>query len=212
MKTKLRVLLTGSSGGIGFEVLKQLHSSGNFDITVFDIKTAQSVKTLSDFEQKVKIVYGDISNKQDLKSVCINQDIVIHLAAVIPPLADEQPELAYRVNVIGTQNLISLLEEFSPKVFFFYSSSISIYGDRVLNPNIIISDPLIPSEGDEYAKTKIIAEKSIQSSQLNWTIFRLCAIMGRHKISKLMFHQPLNTSFELATLEDTARAFVNGIE
>ena len=36
--------------------------------------------------------------------------------------------------------------------------------------------------------------------------------MGGHKISKLMFHQPLNTSLEIATPEDTARAFVKAID
>src|SRR5690606_18166200 len=43
------------------------------------------------------------------------------------------------------------------------------------------------------------------------TIFRLAAIMGGHKMSKLMFHQPLDTSLEIATPQDTARAFVKAI-
>ena len=49
-------------------------------------------------------------------------------------------------------------------------------------------------------------------NKLDWSIFRLGAIMGGHKISKLMFHQPLKTSFEIVTAEDTGRAFVNAIE
>ncbi len=212
MKTKLRVLLTGASGAIGLEVLKKLYFSKSFNITVFDIKAPRTVKILSGFSQEIDIIYGDISNEQDLRIACIEQDIVIHLAAIIPPMADEQPELAHKVNVSGTENLIRALEQFSPNAFLFYSSSISIYGDRVANPNIKVTDPANPSEGDEYAKTKIVAEKLIQNSKLNWSIFRLCAIMGRHKISKLMFHQPLNTSFEIATLDDTARAFVNAIQ
>ncbi len=69
-----------------------------------------------------------------------------------------------------------------------------------------------PSEGDYYATTKIAAEDYIQKSKLDYTIFRLAAIMGNHKISKLMFHQPLDTSLEIATPRDTARAFVDGIE
>ena len=212
MKTKLNVLLTGASGGIGFEVLKQLVASSVFDITVFDLKTPQSVKKLLRYSKNVKVVFGDISNEQDVLQVCANQDVVIHLAAVIPPLADEQPALAQRINVQGTQHIIHALEKHSPHAFLLYSSSISIYGDRVVQPNILVTDAAVPSEGDEYAKTKITVEKLIQNSALDWSIFRLCAIMGHHKISKLMFHQPLNTSFEIATLEDTARAFVNAID
>lgn len=211
MKKNLSVLLTGASGAIGLEVLKQLCSSKNFNITIFDLKTSQSVKLLSPFKDDVNIIYGDISNVNDINQACDKQDIVIHLAALIPPLADEQPALAYKINVVGTENLIKSLEQFSPKAFLLYSSSISVYGDRIHNPNISVTDPLTPSDGDEYAMTKIAAEKLIQKSKLKWSIFRLCAIMGKHKISKLMFHQPLNTSLEIATLEDTARAFVNAI-
>ena len=208
----VRVLLTGASGGIGSEVLKQLYLSKKYTISVFDIKTPESVKIFSAYSNEIEIIFGDISKLEDIKAACIGKDIVIHLAAVIPPVADEQPKLAHKINVLGTENLVRLLEQYSPEAFLFYSSSISIYGDRVANPNIKITDALIPSEGDEYAKTKIRTEKLIEKSKLNWSIFRLCAVMGNHKVSKLMFHQPLNTSFEIATLEDTARAFVNAIE
>lgn len=211
MEKKLNVLLTGASGAIGHEVLKQLNASKTFNITVFDVKTYRSKKAFSDFKKEIKIIYGDISKKQDVEKACIEQDIVIHLAAIIPPLADEHVELSNKVNVLGTENLIRALEQFSPNTFLFYSSSISIYGDRVVNPDIRLTDPLKPSEGDEYAITKLATEELIKNSKLDWSIFRLCAIMGKHKISKLMFHQPLNTSFEIATLQDTARAFVNAI-
>lgn len=77
---------------------------------------------------------------------------------------------------------------------------------------ININDGLNPSEDDEYANTKILAEESVQRSKLDWSIFRLAAVMGGHKISKLMFHQPLKTSLEIASPKDTARAFVNAIE
>ena len=212
MKPNITVLLTGASGGVGIEVLKQLYNAKKYNITVFDIKSSHSVKTFSPYKSEIEIIYGNIANKQEVASACKNKDVVIHLAAIIPPLADEKPELAKNVNTGGTENIIMGLEAFSPQAFLLYSSSISIYGDRVKNPYITISDPLIPSEGDEYALTKIAAENLIKSSKLDWSIFRLCAIMGKHKVSKLMFHEPLNTSFEIATLRDTARAFVHAIE
>lgn len=70
MKNNLSVLLTGASGAIGLEVLKQLYSTKNFDITVFDLKTSQSVKSLSPFRGKVKIIYGEISNEEGVNQVC----------------------------------------------------------------------------------------------------------------------------------------------
>jgi len=205
--------LTGASGTVGYEVLKQLYQQRHkFDITVFGTRSKRSLNHLSPFKDRIEIVYGDISNHNDVKKACANKDFVIHLAAIIPPLADESPELACKVNTLGTENLIRNLEQLSPESFFIYSSSISVYGDRLENPMIKVGDSLFPSEGDEYAKTKIKAEQIICSSKLDWSIFRLTAIMGNHKVSKLMFHMPLATSMEIASPEDTARAFVHAVE
>jgi cholest-5-ene-3beta,7alpha-diol 3beta-dehydrogenase len=213
MKNKHNILLTGASGTVGLEVLKQLYQlRSKFNITVFDLKSRNTLKIFSLFKKNIEIVYGDISNIDDIKKACFNKDFVIHLAAIIPPLADENPSYAFKVNTLGTENLIRNLEQLSPLAFLLYSSSISVYGDRLENPLIKVEDALNPSEGDEYAKTKIKAEQIICSSNLDWSIFRLAAIMGNHKVSKLMFHMPLDTSLEIATPEDTARVFVHSID
>ncbi|WP_194852291.1 NAD-dependent epimerase/dehydratase family protein [Nonlabens antarcticus] len=208
--TPKHILLTGASGTVGFEALKQLVKKG-YEVTAFDKKSKASSKKLRSFENQAHVIFGDITVPTDLKQIKGSIDAVIHLAAIIPPVADDFPELAQKVNVDGTKHLLNFLETHSPEAFLIYSSSISVYGDRIIDPMIEVGDPLIPSPRDAYAITKIAAEDLIKKSKLNWTIFRLAAIMGGHKMSKLMFHQPLNTSLEIATPRDTARAFVNAI-
>jgi nucleoside-diphosphate-sugar epimerase len=210
-----KILLTGASGTVGKEVLKQLCRSGeSCDITVFDIKTRQSESLYNKFRGSIEVVFGDLSDKKMVDEVCSNKDTVIHLAAIIPPMADKEPELARAVNVTGTKNLIECIEEKSPEAFFLYSSSISVYGDRCIDPWIKVTDPLRPSDRDEYARTKIEAEKLIMNSKLKWSIFRLTAIMGieNHKPSAIMFHMPLESKMEIATPADTGRAFINAID
>ena len=212
MEKRKRVLLTGASGSVGFEVLKQLCGDERYDVIALGNHSRRSKKKLPGFCNKAEIVFGDITNINDVEKVSRDIDAAIHLAAVIPPKADEETDLAYRVNVTGTENLIKSLEKYSPNAFIIHSSSIAIYGDRIKNPYIKVGDPLQPSLGDEYAKTKIAGEEIVKKSKLDWTIFRLTAIMGGHKISKLMFHMPLDTPMEIATLPDTARAMIKAIE
>lgn len=212
-KTMKKVILTGASGSVGFEVMKQLAQKNDVELTVFDQKNFRSKKFFRPFKSKVNIVYGDIRNLNDVNNAVNNQDFIIHLAAIIPPLADDNPKLAEEVNVQGTRNLINACEKLAPNAFFLYSSSVSVYGDRLKKPNIKVGDPLKPSIGDEYAVTKLASEKLIQQSKLNWTIFRLSAIMGagNHKIGKIIFHMPLKTKLEITTPSDTGRAFANAI-
>lgn len=208
---KKRILLTGASGTVGFETLQHLVQNPDYEITVFDVKTKKSIKKLTPFQSAVKIIYGDIGDEEEVQKVTQNKDVAIHLAAIIPPLADLNQELAYRVNVQGTENLIRGLEKGSPHCHLIFSSSVSVYGDRIYNPEIKVTDALKPSLGDQYGETKVVCETLIQNSNLSWTIFRLAAIMGNHKISKLMFHMPLNTLMEICTPADTGRAFANAV-
>lgn len=210
--SRKRILLTGASGTVGFETLQHLIQYPNYEITVFDVKTTKAVKKLAPFKSRVEIVYGDISNSEEVLKVSKNKDVAIHLAAIIPPLADINPKLAYSVNVKGTENLIRALEINSPNCYLIFSSSISVYGDRMKNPQISVTDILQPSPGDQYGETKVLCESLIQDSKLTWSIFRLAAIMGNHKISKLMFHMPLETPMEICTPKDTGRAFVKAID
>ena len=122
-----RILLTGAAGAVGIETLTALvKNTAKYEIAVFELLNKHSKKKLQPFAKDVHLVYGDISRLKDIEKVSKNQDFVIHLAAVIPPLADEKPELAEAVNVNGTKNLLTVLKKDSPNAFFLYTSSISI--------------------------------------------------------------------------------------
>jgi nucleoside-diphosphate-sugar epimerase len=215
MKNKKRILITGASGTVGSALLDQiLDYESLYDITVFDMDNKHSRRIFKKYAGRIHCQYGDITDPLAVEKVCIEKDAVIHLAAIIPPLADKNTSLAYRVNVLGTRNLIEGLETYSPGAFFLFASSISVYGDRIIDPEIKVGDPLQASEGDYYAQTKIEAEAIVRNSKLDWSIFRLTMISGakNHKISPIMFHVPLETRLEIVTPEDTARAFLHALE
>ena len=95
-----KILLTGASGTVGLEVLKQLCKiKDKYEVTVFDIKSGKTIKEFLPFKEESNIIYGNINNDNDLIKVCYDKDVVIHLAAIIPPLADDNPALSYQVFV-----------------------------------------------------------------------------------------------------------------
>lgn len=214
-KTKHQtILLTGAGGTIGREVVKiLLRRHGEFVIRVFDLPSPKNREFFSRYEGEIEVYYGDITREEDLARVTKGVDFVIHMASIIPPLANEKPLLVDSVNVGGTRKLIRAVEQNSPTAFFLFASSVAIYGDRFLDPFIKVSDPLTPAEGDHYGEGKILMEKSIRESRLQWTIFRLSAIMGpqNHMMSGIMFRMPLQQLMEITTPRDTARAFVNAL-
>lgn len=207
----MKVLLTGASGSVGYETLKQLAETEH-EVTVIDLPSKKSKKRFKPYEDKVNVVYGSINDEKLMGKLIKETDFIIHLAAIIPPLADHEPELTRKVNFFGTKVIIDSIKKYNPKCFLLFSSSVSVYGDRIENYWIKVSDPLIPSEGDYYAYVKIETEKLIRESKINYSIFRFTGIMGRPDLDPLMFHMPLDTKLEIASTTDTATALVNAID
>lgn len=209
-----KVLLTGASGAVGFQVMKELlRRKDRYQVRVFSLDLPNERKLFKPYQDEVEIVWGDLRKPQVVCQAVAGVEVVLHVAGIIPPTADLYPDLAWAVNVDGTRNLVAACRQqpTSPKILF--TSSVSVYGDRIENPGIMVGDPLNPSEGDEYARTKIAAEEIIQNSDLPYVIFRLCGILVRRlKIQPLMFHMPLETALEWCHDSDTGYALVQAIE
>lgn len=209
----MKVLLTGAFGNVGLSTLKELLDK-DYSIRVFEVYNRKNRKIAKKFKNRIEITWGDLRNKEDVNIAIQNQDIIIHLAAIIPPLADANPELAESVNVEGTKNILDSMKKQLHKPKLLFTSSVAVYGDRRYNPMIEVTDPLAPSKGDYYAITKITAEKLIRESGVAFAIFRLTYITSIDKLNMdpLMFHMPLDTSIEICDTKDVGLALVNAIE
>jgi len=210
-----KILLTGATGAIGSEVLRQLDAADKLNgVKVLVRDSKHTKRILKRFGAKIHVVYGDITNRDSVQKAVQHQDIVIHLAAVIPTVENDNDAFVHSVNVGGTENIVRSMEAECPNALLLFSSSVAVYGDRIKDPDIRVSDAPRGLEHDNYAKTKVEAETIIRSSKLNWSIFRLTAIMGigNHKLSGIMFDVPLETPMEIATVRDTAKAFVNALD
>jgi len=208
----MKVLLTGAFGNVGTSTLDELIKK-DYEITLFEVPTKKNLHIFKGYEDRCRMVWGDIRKYEDVLSAVDGQDAVIHTAAIIPPLADQKPELAYAVNVEGTGNIIKAMESQEHRPKLIYTSSVSVYGDRVNSPFIKVGDTPKPNDDDEYANQKLRCEGLIRGSELEWAIFRLSYIVSPNKLEMdpLMFHMPLNTALEPCHTKDVGTALSNAV-
>ncbi|MFW9923324.1 MAG: NAD-dependent epimerase/dehydratase family protein [Candidatus Thorarchaeota archaeon] len=212
----MKVLLTGAFGNVGESALEILINR-NYEVTCLDKSSLATRKVARRFRKKVsKIYWTDIRNKKIVEKAVQDQDLVLHVAAIIPPKANKNKKYTTQVNTDGTKNIVDAIKKQPNPPKLIYTSSVAIYGDvRTLeSPTIKIDYGPNPSPGDHYAVTKLKAEEYIRNSDLNYIIFRLSYIPNSKKIAltPLMFRMPLDTPIEFTHTEDTGLALVNAIE
>lgn len=78
-----------------------------YKVRVFDIPQANFTGLK---EKDIEIFEGDITDKASVKKSLKDVDTVVHLAAILPPLSENNKELAFKVNVDGTKNLVNAIE------------------------------------------------------------------------------------------------------
>jgi len=103
------ILVTGGAGSMGRLVSENLINHGH-QVNIFDLPQANYESFDS---SKTKIFKGNL-NDSSIEESIVGMDTVIHLAAILPPTANINPELAEKVNVEGTRNLLSCIEKIDP--------------------------------------------------------------------------------------------------
>lgn len=203
----MKVMLTGAFGNVGSNTLESLIEQ-NHRITCFDLKTKANVKAAKRFQDKVDIVWGDLRRPGDVAKAVKDHDVVIHLAYIIPPTSEKDPDWAKAINVGGTQNLLSALKSLSNPPKLIFSSSISVYGPTAdKKPPRRWDEPLQPT--DHYTHHKVECERMVRESGLDWAILRFGAVPLLGQIDPLMFEVPLNNRIEFVHPKDVGLAVAN---
>ncbi len=152
----MKILITGITGFIGKYLAKYLNSKGH---EIFGVDKEEKA-----VEGAIKVTAADILDKEKMKEVCKEIDVVIHLAAIaFVPDAAEHERLAYDVNVTGTKNLVEAFEESDANKFIFASTS-KVYGTPEYLP-IDENHPTKPT--GPYGSTKLEAEQVIEETAPN---------------------------------------------
>lgn len=152
-----KVLVTGGAGFLGSEVTKQLCEM-NANVTILDDFSSgkmEYIKKLGD----LKILKGNICDKEDVSKALKNQELVIHLAA-LPFIPDSYyyPEEFFKVNAMGTVNImLEAIQSETVKKFIHISSS-EVYGTAKYVP-MDENHPTCPHS--TYAVSKLAGDRAV---------------------------------------------------
>jgi len=127
------VLITGGSGFIGTNLADRLLSMGRQVVILDNLSRAGVDQNATWLQQKhgrkVRIVFGDVRNREDIQRAIGGVEQVFHFAAqvavttsIIDPRAD------FEVNVLGTLNLLEAIRDLGTCPPLVYTSTNKVYG------------------------------------------------------------------------------------
>ena len=167
------VLITGGAGSVGRQLV-EMFAEADRAVRVFDLPMMNFAGL--DGRDGIDIAKGDITDAQGVHEAVSGVDAVLHLAALLPPNSERDRDLTFSVNVGGTENIITAMEQVNPNARLVFTSSISTYGDTSADDPPVTMDHS-QSAIDIYADSKIEGEKLIRRSSLkNAVILRIAGI------------------------------------
>jgi nucleoside-diphosphate-sugar epimerase len=175
-----RCVVTGGSGFVGTRLVEMLLERGAQHVTSFDIVPfPEGSKLLSD--PRVKVVVGDIRDKERVMAICEGADCVWHNAAAVGPFHPkklyEEGAVAWcshvclflttpTVNYLGTLHVIEGCRKHGVRKIVMSSSPSTRFTGEDVNGLTEAQMPKLPLDHyvQEYAKTKAMGEMALTSA------------------------------------------------
>lgn len=179
----MAMLVTGGAGYIGRWLAGELVGRG-IDTVVFDRQAPDPTSRLP-LPREAAFLLGDVTDRQAVVAAAKGQPFgaLIHLAGIVTMGCERDPEMALRVNLGGTHNILEAARQAGiPRVVF--ASTILVYGPDVAQP-ITEDVPVEPMTW--YGQSKVMAEQLGLYYQrrygLDFRAARLAAIVGPFRVA-----------------------------
>ena len=167
------ILVTGATGFIGSHLVRAFVERGK-EVRCL-IRKGSNLERLKGLE--VELYYGDLLDRDSLRNAAKGSEVVYHLAGVVYSL---HPGDYYRVNVLGTENLIDASISEGVKRFIYFSSIQAVGPNKregVLLDENTPCRPITP-----YGRSKLEAERIVlrfmKEGSLPSVIVRLPLVYG----------------------------------
>src|SRR3989344_1708478 len=158
------VLITGGTGSIGSELVRQVLQYQPAKVRVFsrdETKQYELIESLG-YPKNLNILIGDIRDKERLSFAFRDVDIVLHAAAMKHvSISEYNPFEVIKTNIVGSQNVIdAAIEQGVKKV-------VGISTDKAVNPTGVLGTSKLMME-----KLFVNANNYIKSSETKFLCVR----------------------------------------
>ncbi len=178
----MKIAITGLSGFLGHYVAKRLFER---DVQMRAlVRSTSDTSHLSEYEEKITFVQGDLGNKEILKKFVQSADVVIHMAyerngAGFHSSAQNDIRRLLDINLSGSLELLDAAKQQGAKQFIF-TSSCAVYGHIFPDIKLDEQHPLMPDSnyGAYKAAVEAFCHSYFLSKSINTTMFRPVGIYG----------------------------------
>jgi nucleoside-diphosphate-sugar epimerase len=196
-ESRKRILVTGGSGTLGFNILRQLVARGCYEI-IAPVRTRHSL--LAEFKGQVQFLDCELSDAIHTAQIFerANPDVIVHCAAsgLRPPKGSWFDLMAF--NVESTMRLFQMNCRFDHHSHFIYISTGLVYREQ--GRPLLETDPMETLH--PYGASKAAGDAMLQAAAAEFkrplTILRPFAFTGLHDGGERLFARIL-TAAENAT-------------
>ncbi|MBC8337543.1 MAG: SDR family oxidoreductase [Alphaproteobacteria bacterium] len=148
------VLVTGGLGYLGGRIALHLSEQGHDPEFELRLTTRRNSEAVPPWAAGMEVAGADFAAEKDFSALCLGVDTVVHLAALNAAQCANDPELAVRVNVTGTENLFDAAAR-AGVGRFIYVSTAHVYGAPLEG---VLDENTPPRPAHVYAETHLAAE------------------------------------------------------
>ena len=183
-----RILITGSNGFIGAEVVQILLEYGMVNLRCFvrpssELRRLENVLSEFDLGKKVELITGDLLSRDDCRNAAEGISVILHLAAGI----EKSFAGAFMNSAVATRNLMDAFLELGRPKRFVNVSSFAVYSNLTLGRGALVDETCAledsPQERfDAYGFAKLKQDELVKEygrkHNLPYVIVRPGAVFG----------------------------------